>query len=541
MMLHTRPRRLPHRRATHDPRHGARLRAAELAPHAAQLGRGRLDPRRRARQDGRAGPPGHGGPRGMGRHRAPTTLAYALAIEEISAGCASTGGADERAQLGWAAARILAWGTDEQKKRWLPDLAAGRGIGCFCLTEPQAGSEANNLRTRAVLEDGHWVLNGTKQFVTNGKRAALAIVFAVTDPDLGKKGLSAFVVPTDTPGFIVQRARAQDGHPRLRHLRHRPARTARSPRTNLLGPRGKGLAIALSNLEGGRIGIAAQALGIARAAFEAALAYAKERTQFGKKIIEHQSIANMLADMHTRLNAARLLIHHAARMRTAGLPCLSEASQAKLFASEIAEWVVLEGDPDPRRLRLPARTTRSSATTATPASPRSTRARARSSACSSRAPCRMTSRRSPQSPRQAARRRLGRADDRHARARRRRAVLLPLDRRRRRPESIRPVGGSTRSMRSSSASLPPCSTCEPSSRSSTPTRRPSRARGTPDPAMRAAPRCARCAIGGALCELPHGHGRRAPAASAARRAGSSARRWSPSRCACRTVRSPSCA
>jgi alkylation response protein AidB-like acyl-CoA dehydrogenase len=206
------------------------------------------------------------------------------------------------------------------------------------LTEPQAGSEANNLKTKAELRDGKWIINGAKQFITNGKRAHIAIVFAVTDPDLGKKGLSCFIVPTDTPGFNV-------GHPEKK-LGIRASDTCAItfdncavPEENMLGPRGKGLAIALSNLEGGRIGIAAQALGIARAACEAALAYAKERNQFGKKIVEHQSIANLLADMHTRINAARLLILHAAKMRDAGLPCLSEASQAKLFASETAEWV----------------------------------------------------------------------------------------------------------------------------------------------------------------------------------------------------------
>jgi len=233
---------------------------------------------------------------------------------------------------------ILAWGTPAQKQAWLPDMAAGRKIGCFCLTEPQAGSEANNLKTRAVLKDGKWILNGSKQFITNGKRAAVAIVFAVTDPELGKKGLSAFIVPTDTPGFNDQKLEHKLGI-RASDTCAIVLEDCAVPEANLLGPRGKGLAIALSNLEGGRIGIAAQALGIARAAFEAALAYARDRTQFGKKLIEHQSVGNYLADMHTRINAARMLIHHAARMRTEGIPCLSEASQAKLYASELAEWV----------------------------------------------------------------------------------------------------------------------------------------------------------------------------------------------------------
>jgi len=264
-------------------------------------------------------------------------IAYALAMEEISAGCAATGTLMS-VHNSVGCGPILAWGNEAQKRAWLPEMAAGKKIGCFCLTEPQAGSEANNLRTRAVLEDGHWVLNGAKQFITNGKRAAVAIVFAVTDPELGKKGLSAFIVPTDTPGFNDQKLehklgiRASDTCAIL-------FEDCRVPAANLLGPRGKGLAIALSNLEGGRIGIASQALGIARAAFEAALAYSRERVQFGKKLIEHPSIGNMLADMHTRINAARMLILHAARMRSEGLPCLSEASQAKLYASELAEWV----------------------------------------------------------------------------------------------------------------------------------------------------------------------------------------------------------
>ena len=264
-------------------------------------------------------------------------IAYALAMEEIAAGCASTATLMS-VHNSVGCGPILAWGTPEQKKAWLPEMAAGRKIGCFCLTEPQAGSEANNLKTRAVLKDGSWVLNGNKQFVTNGKRAAVAIVFAVTDPELGKKGLSAFIVPTDAPGFKPQKLESKLGI-RASDTCAISLEDCTIPEANLLGPRGKGLAIALSNLEGGRIGIAAQALGIARAAFDAATAYARERTQFGKKLIEHQSIANYLADMHTRINAARLLILHAARMRTEGIPCLSEASQAKLYASELAEWV----------------------------------------------------------------------------------------------------------------------------------------------------------------------------------------------------------
>src|SRR5690554_6310799 len=264
-------------------------------------------------------------------------VSYALAVEEISAGDGAIG-ALMSIHSSVGCGPILKYGTPEQQNAWLPELASGRVIGCFALTEPQAGSEAHNLRTRAVLENGEWVLNGAKQFVSNGKRAHLAIVFAVTDPELGKKGLSAFLVPTNTPGFKIERMEHKMGI-RGSDTCAVTLDNCRIPEANLLGPRGKGLAIALSNLEGGRIGIAAQSVGIARAAFEAALTYARERTQFGVPLTEHQSVANMLADMHTRINAARLLILHAARLRTEGVPCLSEASQAKLFASEIAEQV----------------------------------------------------------------------------------------------------------------------------------------------------------------------------------------------------------
>ncbi|WP_241301939.1 acyl-CoA dehydrogenase family protein [Burkholderia stabilis] len=264
-------------------------------------------------------------------------VAYALAMEEIAAGdaaCATIMSVHNSVGCG----PILGFGTPAQKDRWLADMAAGRVIGAFCLTEPQAGSEANNLRTRAELRDGKWVLNGAKQFVTNGQRAGVAIVFAMTDPEAGKRGISAFLVPTDTPGFIVGKPEKKMG---IRASDTCPItfENCAIPEENLLGNRGEGLKIALSNLEGGRIGIAAQALGIARAAFDKARRYAGERVQFGKPIAEHQAIQQKLADMAVQINAARLLVHHAAKLRTAGLPCLSEASQAKLFASEMAERV----------------------------------------------------------------------------------------------------------------------------------------------------------------------------------------------------------
>lgn len=264
-------------------------------------------------------------------------VAYALAVEEVSAADAAAGTLMS-VHNSVGCGPLLNYGSDEQKGEWLARLASGEVIGCFCLTEPQAGSEAHNLRTRAELRDGRWVLNGAKQFVSNGRRAGLAIVFAVTDATLGKKGISAFLVPTNTPGFRIERSEHKMGI-RASDTCAITLDDCSIPAANLLGERGKGLSIALSNLEGGRIGIAAQAVGIARAAFEAALLYSRERVQFDKPIGEHQSIANLLADMHTQINAARLLTLHAARLRSAGQPCLSEASQAKLFASEMAERV----------------------------------------------------------------------------------------------------------------------------------------------------------------------------------------------------------
>ncbi|WP_233838500.1 acyl-CoA dehydrogenase family protein [Paraburkholderia sp. ZP32-5] len=264
-------------------------------------------------------------------------VAYALALEEIAAGCGACA-ALMSVHNSVGCGPILKFGTEAQKDRYLQKLASGETIGAFCLTEPHAGSDAGGVSTRATLHDGNWVLNGSKQFVTNGARAGIAIVFAVTDPQAGKKGISAFIVPTSTKGFNVGPAEHKLG---IRASDTCPIslEDCAVPEANLLGNRGDGLRIALSNLEGGRIGIAAQALGIARAAFDAARHYAVERTQFGKPLREHQSISNMLADMATELNAARLLVHHAARLRDAGRPCLSEASQAKLYASEMAERV----------------------------------------------------------------------------------------------------------------------------------------------------------------------------------------------------------
>jgi alkylation response protein AidB-like acyl-CoA dehydrogenase len=309
---------------------------AELAPHAGQWEEEGWIPDAVVKKLGDLGllgmvvPEEHGGSYS-------DYVAYALAMEEIAAGCASTATLMS-VHNSVGCGPIVAGGSPAQKDRWLGEMAAGRVIGCFCLTEPHSGSDAAALKTRAELRNGQWVLNGNKQFVTNGKRASVAIVFAVTDPGEGKKGLSAFIVPTTAKGFVPQKLEDKLGI-RASDTCAIVLEDCAIAENSMLGPRGKGLAIALSNLEGGRIGIAAQALGIARAAFEAALGYARDRTQFGRKLIEHPPIANYLADMHTRINAARLLILHAARLRSEGQPCLSEASQAKLYASELAEWV----------------------------------------------------------------------------------------------------------------------------------------------------------------------------------------------------------
>ena len=308
----------------------------ELQPHAARWDREGWIPDGAVARLGETGMLGMTVPEEWGGSYCDYT-AYALAVEEIAAGCAATS-ALMSVHSSVGCAPILKYGTDAQKRSFLPRMARGEAIGCFCLTEPQAGSEAHNLRSRAVLENGAWVLDGSKQFVTNGKRAKVAIVFAVTDPEKKKRGISAFIVPTDTPGFLVGPPEHKLGI-RASDTCAVTLQNCRIPEAGLLGERGKGLSIALSNLEGGRIGIAAQAVGIARAAFEAALTYAKERRQFERPIAEFASIGNMLADMQVAINAARLLTHHAARLRSAGQPCLSEACQAKLYASEMAERV----------------------------------------------------------------------------------------------------------------------------------------------------------------------------------------------------------
>jgi hypothetical protein len=211
-------------------------------------------------------------------------------------------------------------------------------LGAFCLTEPHVGSEASGLRTSAVRDGDHWVLNGVKQFITSGKNADVAIVLAVTDKSAGKRGISAFIVETTTPGYVVARVEEKLGQ-HASDTAQILFEDCRVPAANLIGDEGAGYRIALSGLEGGRIGIAAQSVGMARAAYEAALKYARERVAFGQPIFNHQAVQFRLADMATQLEAARQLIHHAAALKDAGQPCLKQAAMAKLFASEAAERI----------------------------------------------------------------------------------------------------------------------------------------------------------------------------------------------------------
>jgi butyryl-CoA dehydrogenase len=264
-------------------------------------------------------------------------VSLSLVLEEIAAG---DGGTSTIISVNNCPVCSIAmmYANAQQKEQWLRPLARGAMLGAFCLTEPHVGSDAAALRTTATRDGDHYVLNGVKQFITSGKHADVAIVMAVSDKEAGKKGISAFWVPTNTPGYIV--ARLED------KLGQHSSDTAqilfencRIPARNLIGEEGQGYKIALSGLEGGRIGIASQAVGMARAAFEAALAYSKERTSFGKPLFEHQAVQFRLSDMATQIEAARQLILHAASMKDAGKPCLKEAAMAKLFASEMAERV----------------------------------------------------------------------------------------------------------------------------------------------------------------------------------------------------------
>jgi hypothetical protein len=262
--------------------------------------------------------------------------ALALACEEIAAGDGATCTIVMVNNL--VANILLGYGNAAQKEAFLKPLARGEMLGAFCLTEPHAGSDASAITTRAGKSGGHYVLNGVKQFVTSGKTAALAIVFAVTDKAAGKKGISAFIVPTSTPGYTVARIEDKAGQ-HASDTAQIVLENCKVPAANRLADEGMGYRIALANLETGRINVAAQATGMARAALEAALAYAKERRSFGQPLISHQAVNFRLADMATSVEAARQLYLHAAQLRDAGAPCLTEASMAKLFASEMAEKV----------------------------------------------------------------------------------------------------------------------------------------------------------------------------------------------------------
>ncbi len=264
-------------------------------------------------------------------------LALALILEEIAAG---DGGTSTVISVNNCpvCSILMGFASEAQKQQFLKPLARGDMLGAFCLTEPHVGSEAGGLKTTAVRDGDHYVLNGVKQFITSGRNGDVAIVMAVTDRNAGKKGISAFIVPTATPGYTVARLEDKMGQ-HSSDTAQILFENCRVPAANRIGDEGQGLKIALAGLEGGRIGIASQCVGMARAAFEAALRYSKERVAFGVPIFEHQAVQFRLAEMATQIEAARQLIWHAASMKDAGIPCLKEAAMAKLFASEMAERV----------------------------------------------------------------------------------------------------------------------------------------------------------------------------------------------------------
>jgi len=310
--------------------------AERLAPFAAEWDREERFPVEAVRGMGEIGLLGMLVPEEWGGAGA-DMVSYALAVEEIAAGDGSCS-TIMSVHNSVGCLPVLRFGSEMQKRRYLRSMATGEMLACFCLTEPGAGSDAAAIRTRARREGDSYVLDGAKQFISNGSTAELAIVFAVTEPGAGKRGISAFLVPTSTPGYKIARLERKLGL-KASDTAHIILEDCRVPAEALLGREGEGLRIALAHLEGGRIGIAAQAIGLARAAYEAALSYARERRTFGKPIIEHQAIAFRLADMATRIEAARALTHEAARARDEGRPALKLASMAKLFASEMAEEV----------------------------------------------------------------------------------------------------------------------------------------------------------------------------------------------------------
>ncbi len=307
-----------------------------LAPHAAEWDRDRGFPREVIAEMGALGLMGMLVPEDRGGAML-DHVAYAAALMEIAAGSGAIS-TIVSVHNSVGCVPVLRYGTPAQQDEYLRPMARGESLGAFCLTEPQAGSDAAALRTRAVRTNGGWVLNGVKQFITSGSTADIAIVFAVTDPEAGKKGISAFIVPTSTPGYRVASLERKTGQ-HLSDTAQIALEDCEIPAENLLGEEGQGYRIALSNLEGGRIGIAAQAVGMAQAALDAALAYAQDRHSMGKPLIGHQAIAFRLADMATQVEAGRQIVLHAAATRDAGLPALQAASMAKLFASEMAEKV----------------------------------------------------------------------------------------------------------------------------------------------------------------------------------------------------------
>lgn len=265
-------------------------------------------------------------------------VSYALCLEEVAAGDGSCS-TIMSVHNSVGCMPILKFGTEEQKEKYLKPMARGEMLGAFCLTEPHAGSDASAIKTKARRHGDHWVLNGTKQFITSGQNADLAIVFAVTDESKGKKGLSAFLVPTDSDGYRVASVEKKLGQ-KASDTCQIQFEDLKLSEEMTLGSEGEGYKIALSGLEGGRIGIASQAVGMARAALDHAITYAQERQSMGKAIIDHQAVGFRLADMATQVEAARQLVLHAAALRDQGRPCIKEASMAKLFATEMAEKVV---------------------------------------------------------------------------------------------------------------------------------------------------------------------------------------------------------
>jgi butyryl-CoA dehydrogenase len=309
---------------------------AEVAPQAAAWDKGHTFPKAALRGLAELGCYGVAVPADLGGAGL-DYLALAVILEEIAAGDGATSTIVSVNNCP-VCSILMAYANDEQKVRFLVPLARGQMLGAFCLTEPHVGSEAGGLRTTALRDGDDYVLNGVKQFITSGKNGDVAIVMAVTDKAAGKKGISAFIVPTATPGYTVARVEDKLGQ-HASDTAQIVFENCRVPAANRLGDEGQGLKIALSGLEGGRIGIASQALGMARAAFEAALAYSKDRTSFGQPIFQHQAVQFKLADMATQVEVARQMIHHAAALKDAGRPCLKEAAMAKLYASEMAERV----------------------------------------------------------------------------------------------------------------------------------------------------------------------------------------------------------